>query len=163
MSDLEISYKPGSTKYAFDEDDYRVFLSDKQKWNPGFQFDRDWINHLRKANGGIPLTNLFETPSGETCALDFVYPFIGSDDPSLSSVGRIHTLACDSEAFDYNCIPFGRVANGDLFCLDHREHLGGPAPVVIWRHEESEENAPVFEYIAPTFRDFVSMLYTQDE
>lgn len=162
MNQKEIRYEPGSTEYSFDEDDYSSFLRYKQKWNPGFQFDTDWIDHLRQNNGGIPVTNLFQASTGETFALDFMYPFKGSNDPGLLSVGRVHTLACESEAFDYNCIPFGRLANGDLFCLDHREHLGGPAPVVIWLHEESEEDAPKFEFVASTFRDFVQMLYRDD-
>lgn len=156
---IDLKYQPGSTNYAFDEDDYLTFFNYKRRWNPGFQFDSDWISHLRQTNGGKPIKNLFDTPSGRTCIFDFVYCFKKLDDRNSGDVGRIHTLACDSEAFHYNCIPFGQLPNGDLLCFDHRENPGGPAPVVIWLHEESDEDAPVFEYVAPTFRDFVAMLY----
>ena len=164
--DIDLQYKPGSTKYDFDEDDFQTFLQYKQRWNPGFEFDPDWIAHLRRTNGGVPLRNAFDTPPPdvESRGLDYMYYFkrLGPTSDN-ASVGRIHTLAGDSGAFHYNCIPFGQLFNGDLLCFDHRENLAGPAPVVIWLHEESQEDDPVFQYVAPTFRDFVQMLYKDEE
>lgn len=155
-----ILYEEGSTKYAFDEREFEDFDKYLKRWYPGFEFDPQWIASLRCQNGGRPERPEFDTAKGRTRCLDYVYYFAKPKKISEdSSVPRIHTLASESDAFDYLCIPFGRLFGGDLICFDHRENLGGPAPVVIWLHEESEEDAPIFEYVAPTFSDFVPMLY----
>lgn len=164
--DIELEYRLGSTKYAFDEDDFQEELQYQQKWTPGFEFDADWIAHLRRTNGGVPEGYFFNMPGqdGERHLLEYMYYFkrLGPTSDN-ASVGRIWSLACNSEAFHYNCIPFGQLSFGDLLCFDHREKPGGPAPVVLWLHEESQEDDPVFQYVAPTFRDFVKMLYRDED
>lgn len=130
MSETHIRYKPNTTKFDFDEDHYLKFLRYNRDENPRFEFDPDWIKYLRSSNGGVPVTDLFKTPNGEVRAIDVFYPMKGSKDPSFGSVGRIHTMACDSEAFHYDCIPFAQLFNGDLLCFDHRTNPAGPAPVL---------------------------------
>lgn len=165
-NEIYLEYKRGSTKYTFDEADFQTFLQYMQRETPEFEFDRDWIAHLRHTNGGVPVNDAFDTPppNVESRGLDYMYYFkrLGPTSDN-ASVGRIWSLACNSEAFHYNCIPFGQLFNGDLLCFDHRENLAGPAPVVIWLHEESQEGDPVFQYVAPTFRDFVKMLYRDED
>lgn len=159
---VEIEYKPGTTIGPFDEAKFQRFRHWLQQDFPSFEFDPDYIAHLRKTNGGVPIHGRFMTARGRERLIERVNNFfdLPSDDMRKHScVSVSHTYALDSDAFDHLLIPFADLFAGDIVCLDHR-HLGrGKPPVVIWLHEESETDSPATEFVADSFRDFVQLLF----
>ena len=149
-----VEFESGSSPGPFDEQDLRTFTEWLQREYPLFTADSEWLSVLRITNGGVPKKNLIEGRM-----ISRFYHFGNFEGPLLrSSAPNIHSAAWDSEAFDLLLMPFAGLVNGDLLCFDHREIIGSGAPIVIWLHEESEEDSPVTVRVADSFREFVAML-----
>jgi hypothetical protein len=61
-------------------------------------------------------------------------------------------------------IPFAVLFAGDMLCFDYENvdsETGGRPHVVVWFHEESEEDAPVTQLVADNFDEFLSVLHEE--
>lgn len=154
MNSLDFDLASGSSPGPFDERDLITFTKWLQREIPRFEPDSDWIELLRKRNGGVPRRCIFGSR-----LIDRVCHFGDFEGPLLrGSVPCVHTAAWDSEAFDLLLIPFAVLFAGDLLCFDHRDQSVANPPVVIWLHEESEEDEPVTVPVADSFQEFLALL-----
>lgn len=155
-----IDYQAGSEACGFSEEEYARVRDWFRNEVPDFEFDAEWIAHLRQSNGGVPLLQNIETSEGKVKMIKEML-FFGDIDVagSLSSVECLYDQAGNSEAFDLLLIPIATLAFGDLLCLDHRDRQSGLAPVVVWLHEESQEDEPATDFVAGSFREFVNLLH----
>jgi hypothetical protein len=158
-----IDYVPGSSVGSFDPVACKRFEKWLQTGYPNIVFDSDYIQHIQSTNGGIPVQNLFMTSRGHERLIERVMHFkdLPAEHPlDADGVEVAHTLVGMSEAFDDQLIPFASLFAGDLLCFDFRNlDAGNKPPVVVWLHEESDIDNPATDYVAPSFREFVKMLY----
>lgn len=68
----------------------------------------------------------------------------------------------DEESEEAALVPFGLLFGGDYVCLDYRGDPASPS-VVVWLHEESEENRPATVPVAPTVGGFLRRLEPLEE
>lgn len=131
----------------------------------GVALPPDFLDTLLRANGAVPLTNLFSQGGRERlverllCLLDHPkqHPELGWYDITVVMTQVGERLVSDEDLVGMNVIPFAALFAGDLVCLDYRE--GARQPVVaVWDHELSEEFQPRLERVADSFAEFSRML-----
>ncbi len=61
--------------------------------------------------------------------------------------------------FDKKLIPFGDTGGGDYICFDYRLHSQDNPPIVLWCHDNCDENWNRVSFVAKSFEDFINMLY----
>jgi len=126
--------------------------------NLGVLFPREYVEFLRKSNGGVPIENLFTYGTNEKVVERFLSLL---DDYKNDPLGQYDLEVVWSQIegrLDDHLVPFGELFAGDFVCFNFREQ---PEPdVVLWDHEQSREDAPFTVKIADSFVSFVQMLYT---
>jgi hypothetical protein len=137
-------------------DSYRVFLP------------QDFTNFMSEKNGFVSKDTLtFKTSDNEKVIERFLplldnpqnFPVDGYYDIGvvITQIGLRLIGEEDGDTLGMKVIPIASLFAGDLVCLDFRKNNKSPS-VVVWHHETSEDLNPSFEYISPTFSDFLSVL-----
>ncbi|PFJ49589.1 SMI1/KNR4 family protein [Priestia megaterium] len=122
-------------------------------------FPEEYVNFLRKYNGGEVEDNIIELPSGEIESF-ILSSFFGT---RLEDIDDL--LSC-YDTFEgripKGSIPIGRDVGGDIVCLNlNREKYGY---IFLWDHDielEFEDNEMEIQdlyYVAPSFDDFLHMI-----
>lgn len=157
LDNIEVAkIMPSPTQKMVDKfnDAYRIVLP------------QDFVNFINEKNGLISADILtFKTSDNEKVIERFL-PMLDSPrnyptdeyydiDIVITQVGS--RLIDDGDMIGMNVIPIAALFAGDLVCLDFRDNNEIPS-VVVWYHELSDELDPCFEYLAPTFSDFLFLL-----
>jgi SMI1-KNR4 cell-wall len=157
LDNIEITKTmPPPTQEMIDKfnDFYRVFLP------------QDFISFMNEKNGLVSKDILtFKTSDNEKVIERFL-PLL--DNPrnyhsdGYYAIGVViaqvsDRLIDDGDMLGINIIPIAALFAGDLLCLDFRNNNTSPS-VVVWYNDLSDELDPCFEYLAPTFSNFLSLL-----
>jgi len=151
-----IIIKPNSKRFSqkdLDELEKKVCAS----------FPEEYVNFLRKYNGGEVEDNIIELPSGEIESF-ILSSFFGT---RLEDINDL--LSC-YDTFESRIpkgsIPIGRDVGGNIVCLNlNRERYGY---IFFWDHDielEFEDNEMEIQdlyYVAPSFDDFLHMIKPYD-
>lgn len=76
-----------------------------------------------------------------------------TDDPKCEDIFKFYKY------FDEKLIPFGDTGGGDMICFDYRNHDQDNPPIVLWCHDNYDENWNRISFIANTFEEFINMLH----
>jgi hypothetical protein len=126
---------------------------------PDFEFDPEYLRHIRQHNGGQPINRFFMTESGKQLPIDY---FLNYSDTKLLTSQLLVLLnvsvvwSAIEDRLSIYLLPFAALPDGDFLCFNH-ETQGRPS-VVLWRHELSEEDAPYTEKVSSNFSQFVEGL-----
>ncbi len=126
---------------------------------PEFEFDPDYVQHVRRFNGGKPVEKYFKTKAGKCLPID---RFLNYGDLDLLSDRPLKDLNVNvvwswiSDRLNIYLLPFAAVANGDFLCFNYEGEF--PPSVVLWVQELSEEDEPHIEPVADTFQMFLDGL-----
>jgi hypothetical protein len=125
----------------------------------------EYLAFLRIANCGEPVEKLFDIPGNTKVVERFLGIIEGYQTHPLGQydAGVTHSQVCerltgDPDQVGTTVLPIAALAFGDLLCLDFRRSPNSPS-VVVWDHERSDEFAPFFIPVAPSFDAFLDMLY----
>lgn len=126
---------------------------------PAFEFDPEYLRHIRQHNGGQPINRFFMTESGKQLPIDYILNY--SDTKLLTSQLLVMlnvsvVWSAIEDRLSIYLLPFAALPDGDFLCFDH-ETQGRPS-IVLWRHELSEEGVPYTEKVSPNFSLFVESL-----
>lgn len=126
----------------------------------------DYMNFLKKYNGAIPQNGEFTFANHDYYVERFLCLLEDNIRDEMEDVSwceiRVTITELDGRLIDdedlvgMNIIPIAVLFAGDYVCLDFRGH-DEKATICIWRHEESEEFAPVTVKIANTFEEFYNL------
>jgi hypothetical protein len=132
----------------------------------GIRLPEAFIDVLKSANAAVPKRREF--PAGDDWRL--IDRFLGLVDAPhalrvydmrLALEDLVERLLTTEELEDEGeyrakVLPVAVLFGGDHVCLDYRND--GEPTVRVWMHEESEEGAPVYVDVAPTFAAFLELL-----
>jgi hypothetical protein len=132
----------------------------------GIRLPEAFIDVLKSANAAVPKRREF--PAGDRWRL--IDRFLGLVDAPhalrvydmrLALEDLVERLLTTEELEDEGeyrakVLPVAVLFGGDHVCLDYRND--GEPTVRVWMHEESEEGAPVYVDVAPTFAAFLELL-----
>lgn len=76
-----------------------------------------------------------------------------TDDPNCEDIFKFYKY------FDEKLIPFGDTGGGDQICFDYRNHNQDNPPIVLWCHDNCDENWNRISFVANTFEEFINMLH----
>lgn len=94
----------------------------------GVRLPDDFLQLVRKYNGGYPSKKYFDFPSRKDAVLDHLLSLIeGGDDPSL-----LNTYRNVRDRLPSGIIPFASDPFGNLICFDYRDN---PPSICFWDHE----------------------------
>lgn len=154
--DKNLIIKPNSKRFSQQD------LNELEK-KVGASFPEEYVNFLRKYNGGEVEDNIIELSSGEIESFN-VSSFFGT---RLEDINDL--LSC-YDTFEgripKGSIPIGRDVGGNIVCLNlNREEYGY---IFLWDHDielEFEDNEMEIQdlyYVAPSFEDFLQMIKPYD-
>jgi len=119
-------------------------------------FGQDYLEFVKANHGGIPVDNRFITSTGKERMIVRFLNFVDSDHP-LSQYSVEGTWGLISDRVGKHLVPFAELFAGDMLCFDFSESRN--PQVVVWLHEMSEPQSPVVDYVAPSFEEFIKMVY----
>ena len=128
-----------------------IHLTDIQK-ELCISFPNDFLELVKKSNGGYPSAKYFDLPSRKDAVLNKLLSVSeGGDDPSL-----METYKNVCKRLPPKIIPFASDPFGNLICFDYRE---SPPSVCFWEHEiaSRDVNASIFP-VSKDFHQFLSEL-----
>ena len=130
------------------------------------KFPDNYIEFLKKNNGAIPITNVFEFNNHEYLVERFLcllgdgindYDEGWADiEVTISEISE--RLTDDGKRLGKKIVPIAVLFAGNYVCLDFREDEMVPS-VCIWYHEESRNFAPVTRKVTDNFEEFLNILY----
>ena len=151
---MSIKYIDDSFAGSFSESEYESLKQLLRLDIPDFDLDSDYLNHIRKYNGGRPVDKYFTARNGNVWSIDVFLNFV--DTTKVDSIAAGHNvLAFFEEVEDRTSVhflPFAIVGGGNLLCFDYTIGKQMPA-VVLWYLESSK-----VESIADSFTEFLAML-----
>jgi hypothetical protein len=156
MSELRyLEFVPGTEIGEFDEE----FVKKTEKMI-NLKFPTDFVEFLKKHNGGAPKKRYFKLGSNVKVLETFlaVVPDYKTHPRGELDIGVVWTWI-EARLNDY-LLPFAAVYPGDYLCFDYE--TGDPPKVVLWIHDQSEEDEPATEPVAGSFAQFLEML-TEDK
>ncbi|MDP8171583.1 SMI1/KNR4 family protein [Pasteurella skyensis] len=119
-------------------------------------FTQEYLDFMAQNNGGEPIEKFFTLGDNEKVVERFL-SFV--DDYKENPLGWYDVAIVFNQIFDrlneYLC-PFSACFGGDFLCFDF-ENTDEPR-IVLWLHEESDEDKPYIVYVAENFKAFLSML-----
>lgn len=156
---MSIKYVTGSSAPHFSESEMETMKTFLTNDLPAFEFDPEYLQHIRQHNGGQPITRFFMTESGKQLPIDYFLNY--SDTELLTSrlflmLNASVVWSAIEDRLSIYLLPFAALPDGDFLCFDH-ETRGRPS-IVLWRHELSEEDAPYTEKVSPNFSQFIEGL-----
>ena len=152
MSELrQLEFIPGTEIGEFDEE----FVK-KTETMINLKFPPDFVEFLKKHNGGALKQRYFKLDSNVKVLETFlaVVPDYKNHPRGELDIGVVWTWIED-RLNDY-LLPFAAVYPGDYLCFDYEN--SDPPKVVLWIHDQSEENEPATEPVAGSFAQFLGML-----
>lgn len=123
----------------------------------GLRFPPEFLEFLKAHNGGVPRKRYFKL-DGNVKVLEIFLAVLAdykTNPRGELDIGVVWTLIED-RLNDY-LLPFAAAFPGDYLCFDYENNAENPA-VVLWIHDQSEENEPATEFVAENFVKFLSML-----
>jgi hypothetical protein len=160
----DLGYDPASLVGPLDMN--RVLASQRAFQDRGMPivFDPAYIRHLSAYHGGVPKKRCFKTREGYDHVIERFLHFADKKG-SPDKLGPYNVDACWGMMIDRindYLIPFATLFAGDILCFDYENvdsETGVRPRVVVWFHEESEEDAPVTQLVADNFDEFLSVLH----
>lgn len=125
--------------------------------NLGLMFPRDFIEVLRRANGGTPLAKFFNHEGDEKVIDRFLSVVDNYKDHELGGYDIEVVWSQIEDRLSDSLIPFAALPNGDFLCFDFESNVTGPV-VVLWDHERSFTDAPSVSVVAGSFAELVDKL-----
>ncbi|MDQ3802174.1 MAG: SMI1/KNR4 family protein [Acidobacteriota bacterium] len=156
--DFDLEFVPGTEAGEFD-DQYVSETEDMLR----LKFEPDYLAFLEKHNGGVPKKQIFPLGDDEKVVerfLSFVPDYEDNEEFGYYDVAVVWSQI--SDRLNEYLIPFAIVYAGDFLCFDY-EGGGEQAKIVLWNHDYSREMKPYTIPVADNFRQFLSMLYADDE
>ena len=140
------------------------FLAERErKWR--VVFPKDYKEFVRKYNGMVPEKCYFNFHENEKVIERFLAILDISVDrmENVYDIGVVSTqlegrIVFDEDFVGLQLIPIAALFGGDFVCLDYSNGIPYPT-VCLWINEESDELAPVTEFISETFTEFLSLLH----
>ncbi|MBS5795067.1 MAG: SMI1/KNR4 family protein [Clostridiales bacterium] len=133
-------------------------------------FPKKFKEFLLEYNGATPITNILPLDSNEyvierfLCILEDYEEHEDGHYVIGVVISQIFDRLTDSEdIIGMDVIPIASLFGGDFICLDYRkkgiDYRENKNPiVVIWDHEESEEDSPATKKVANSVEEFFDML-----
>lgn len=129
----------------------------------------DYKSFLRTANGGVPDRRVFMSEGTDRLIERFLpmlknprnYPDAGQYDIGVVMTQLEQRIAVDPDELGSKLIPIAYLFAGDFVCLDFR--ASDDPEVVVWKHEESDDYAPVTTPVARSFTEFCGKLAPMQE
>jgi hypothetical protein len=158
--DVDLGYDPDSLLGPLDMARVQQFQTYLHECGQSIEFDHAYINHISKYHGGVPRKRLFKTAQGGERTVERFLNFVDyKTDKQMGWYNVAVTWTQVEDRLNDFLIPFAVLLGGDLLCFDFT-HPGRPS-VVVWLHEESLQDAPVTEFVARDFDDFLAKLYAE--
>jgi hypothetical protein len=164
MTKTDLKYEPGSFAGPFDEAEVHDFEEDRHLGEqPWIKFDKSYIAHLQEFHGGIPSKRCFLAASGHERLIEQFMNFTKTGHPLEDYNVEVAWSAVDDRLGEY-LMPFAELFAGDMLCFDYSDYQSGARPkIVVWLHEESWEDTPATDFVAPNFDAFLEMLFVPKE
>ena len=156
----DLEYEPDSFVGPFNVQVVKDFESYLHEcgWS-SIVFDESYVKYLAKYHGGCPRKKYFSTRTGTVHVLEEFEHF--DDTLPHESPMRVYNVKRSwsdaSDRLGLYLMPFADLFAGDMLCFDHSQP--GRPKVVVWYHEESDENAPHTELVADNFDEFLKLLH----
>jgi len=150
---VDIKFEPGTSSKPPPE----ARLRSLQKYL-GVSLPRDYIEFLRRSNGGVPIDKFFNLGSNEK-VVERLLPLLA--DYKTDPLGDYDVEVVWSQIegrLDDSLVPFAVLFAGDFLCFD--SDAGDEPSVVLWDHERSRQNKPFTVPVAASFREFAAMLHS---
>lgn len=126
---------------------------------PKFAIDQEYLCFISEFHGGKPVQKYFTTASGNCLAVDYFLNFqdIQNNHYDFLNVNVVWSAINDRLSIDL--VPFATTPGGDFLCF---KTLQDSRPnVVLWKHELSEEDNPVTEFVSINFSQFIELLQVE--
>lgn len=148
-----IDFKPGTSGETVNIDYIREVEDEI-----GITFPELFIEFMKVKNGGIPIKQFFELGANEKVVERFL-SFVPNYKESEIGCYDIEVVWSQIEGRlnDYLC-PFAALFAGDFLCFDCEDRE--EPRIVLWDHEQSEEDSPVLVEVAPDFKSFLNLLHS---
>lgn len=118
----------------------------------GIKFPNDFINCIKKYDGGYPLPHTFNIQGQGADVFNKLLTF---DLESKHSILQVYEDVKDR--LINKIYPFARDPFGNLLCFDYRNDPQSPT-VVFWDHEEEEVEEAIFP-VCSSFTELLDSLY----
>ncbi|MBD9477438.1 SMI1/KNR4 family protein [Pseudoxanthomonas sp. PXM02] len=149
---FDISMLPGSSASSLSRG--RLAVVEK---SIGITFHRDYVDFLEGANGGIPKRQYFFLKGNEKVVERFLSVVEDYKSDPLG-IYDIEVVWSQIEArLNDSLLPFASLFAGDFLCFDFSQ--GSEPSVVLWDHENSEEDTPELTSVASSFLEFLDLLH----
>ncbi|MEH7609006.1 SMI1/KNR4 family protein [Priestia megaterium] len=125
----------------------------------GASFPEQYINFLRKYNGGEVENSIVELPFEEIESF-ILSSFFGTRVEDINDI--ISCYDTFENRIPKGCVPIGRDVGGNIVCLNLNRK--GYGYIFLWDHdielefEDNEMETQDLYYVAPSFDDFLQMI-----
>jgi hypothetical protein len=152
-----IHFYPNTAAGEFDQAKFNSLRSFLLLDLPLFEYDQDYESFVRANAGGSPIERYFSSNVG-IYPIDHFLNFQASrsaSDPFAFLNVNVVWSAIEDRLTSMQ-FPFASLPGGDFLCFDYSQ--GERPSVVLWLHELSGEDSPMFEPVANTFSEFLASL-----
>lgn len=148
-----ISFEEGTSGEAVDTG----YIKDVEN-EVGAVFPLSFISFVKNCNGGIPIEKYFKINGNEKVVERFL-SFVPNYKDSVLGVYDVEVVWSQIEdRLGEHVCPFASLFAGDFLCFYDE---GNKEPkIVIWDHEQSEEDSPTLIDVARNFDEFVKILHS---
>jgi len=117
----------------------------------------DYVEHLRKHNGGKPRRRYFRVGRNEKVIERFlcIVADYKKDPNGEFDLGVVWSDVADR--MEDRLVPFASLFAGDYLCFDYQSSKANPK-VVVWDHELSRVGRVTQHAVADSFEEFLSLL-----
>ncbi|ANP80092.1 1,3-beta-glucan synthase regulator [Bacillus sp. B25(2016b)] len=118
----------------------------------GIKFPNDFIECVKKYDGGYPTPDTFNIPNQDEDSLNNLLTL-----DSERKISMLQTYNSIKDRLVDKVYPFARDPFGNLLCFDYRNNPQSPT-VVFWDHEEEEMEESIYP-VCSSFAELLDSLY----
>ena len=122
----------------------------------GQRLPADFLALLKQHNAGIPKQRFFPLGKNMKVLDQFLGLIPGYADNRYGDLDIGVIWSAIEDRLNEHLVPFALAYPGDYLCFDY-ENAKVPK-VVLWLHDQSNEDSPVTQPVAKNFKAFLSML-----
>ncbi len=119
----------------------------------GLKFTRDYLEFLKKSNGGTPESNIVRLDGQEINSFS-ITSFFGIETEPANDI--LSQYVVFGGRIPQGCIPIAYIEGGNLLCLNLNRHKYGY--VLLWDHDKEEIEADSLPVVAKSFSDFLGKI-----
>ena len=150
--DVKLEFEPSTDAGKFD----KKYVEETEEMLD-LEFSPEFLAFLKHHNGGVPKKRHFKLGNNVKVVGQFLclYPNYKENERfGQNDIGVVWSQIEDR--LNEFLVPFAEIYPGDYLCFDYE--TGDDPSIVLWNHELSDEDSPVTDFVAKSFKQFLTML-----